>query len=201
MKLDISKLLLLATLFTFAISNTTYASTKNSSESNRHASDTKKTDITDTTKPFNPSNPSQLLKPQLNLEPDEIGLFGWEGMYGFSEIVPVNSASNLIRNYEITIYRQGSGYAADIMLSGSQTPTRISAQVKAMSSDSIGLYFTSHRDGTNQGTYQPGNLLLQLQKLPQNRFKVVFAGLSSLLQNRSELIPENMVSTKMIRGY
>jgi hypothetical protein len=153
------------------------------------------------TKPFNPNNPDEFPKPQLNLSPDEIGLFGWEGMYGFSEIVPVNSSSNLIRNYEIRIYRQGSDYAAHIILSGSQTPTRIIAQVKAISSSRIGLYFSSYRDGTNQGTYQPGNLLLQLEKLPQDRFKVVFAGVSSLSHNRAELIPENMVSTKMIRGY
>jgi Family of unknown function (DUF5991) len=202
MKLDISKLLLIATLFIFGISNTAYASTKNSTESNQQSKEdkTKKIDTTNSTKPFNPSKSFELLKPQLNLPSDEVGLFGWEGTYGFSEIVPVNSTSNLIRNYEIRIYKQDSGYAADIILSGSQTPSRISAQVKATSSDSIGLYFSSYRDG-NQGTYQPGNLLLQLQKLPQDRFKVVFAGVSSLSQNRAEFVPENMVSTKMIRGY
>ena len=201
MKLNISKLsLLLATVFISSTSNTAYASTKSNQQQSVY-NKAEKTKTTDVTKPFSPNNPSELLKPQLNLEPDEIGLLGWEGMYGFSEIVPVNNASNIIRNYEITIYKQGSGYAADIMLSGSQTPTRISAQVKATSSDRIGLYFSSYRDGTNPGTYKPGSLLLQLEKLPQDRFKVVFAGLTSISQNRAELIPENMVSTKMIRGY
>jgi Family of unknown function (DUF5991) len=197
------KLLILGTLFIFGISNTSYASAENLTASNQQQSKedkTKKTDTVNSTKPLNPSKSFELLKPQFNLPPEEIGLFGWEGMYGFSEIVPVNSTSNLIRNYEIRIYKQDSGYAADITMSGSQTPTRISAQVKATSNDSIGLYFSSSRDGT-QGTYQPGSLLLQLQKLPQDRFKVVFSGVSSLSQNRSEFVPENMVSTKMIRAF
>jgi hypothetical protein len=197
------KLLILGILIIFGISDATYASTENLTASNQQQSKedkTKKTDTVNSTKPFNPSKSFELLKPQFNLPLEEIGLFGWEGMYGFSEIVPVNSTSNLIRNYEIRIYKQDSGYAADITMSGSQTPTRITAQVKATSNDSIGLYFSSSRDST-QGTYQPGSLLLQLQKLPQDRFKVVFAGVSSLSQNRSEFVPENMVSTKMIRAF
>ncbi|WP_026103028.1 DUF5991 domain-containing protein [Pseudanabaena sp. PCC 6802] len=95
-------------------------------------------------------------------------------------------------NYKIAIAKRGNSYVADVDRDGFQTLERLSAEVRSTGSDRIGLYFTNYRPDNVREIYKPGELLLQLEKLPNSPTKVIWAGMLGLLQQQ-ELVPTDLV--------
>jgi serine/threonine protein kinase len=129
--------------------------------------------------------------PNATAQPAELDK--WLGNYTFGEAAPPPKfGSTQTMSYKIEIAKRGNSYIANIDRDGFQTLERLSAEVRFTGSDRIGFYFTDYRPDNVREIYKPGELLLQLEKLPNNSYKVIWAGMLGLLQ-QSEFVPTDLV--------
>jgi hypothetical protein len=89
----------------------------------------------------------------------------WAGTYSYTEDGGRNAGgAAVIVTHEISVTRTGAGYRAEITANGYQTQVQIFA-VGAVSGNKLQLRF--EKDGEEQmfkGRYQPGALLLELER-------------------------------------
>lgn len=113
-------------------------------------------------------------------------------IYQFSEVAPPGPGSAQVLVYRIVVSKARSSALATIDVEGFQTTTFLTARVKSTGKNRIGFFFTGYRPGNRFQLYQPGDLLLELQTLPNRKIKVIFHKLRSLYENRQEYIPQDL---------
>jgi len=118
----------------------------------------------------------------------------WQGTYTFSQVGPPNSGQ--VMEYEITIYHDGDTYLATVNRDGFQTLSRLLATVQATGDNRIGVYFSGYGEGNVRGNYSSGDLLLQLERLPGDRIKIIWGAISSLVEGETETEPDDL---RMVR--
>lgn len=132
------------------------------------------------------------------LPPQNPNLELWKGIYSFSESVPPNPAPTVMI-YEIAISSKDAKYTADVNVSGQTTAIAVTAEVRQTGKDTIGLFFKSYRQGNQFTVYKPGDLLLQLQKLPnQQQIRVVWGKITPLVSaHQTGYIPPDLTITNI----
>lgn len=132
------------------------------------------------------------------LPPQDSNLELWKGVYSFSESIPPNPAP-MVMIYEIAISAKDAKYTAEVNVSGQTTAILVAADVRQTGKDTIGLFFKSDRPGNKFTAYKPGDLLLQLQKLPnQQQIQVVWGKITPLVSaHRSGYIPPDLTITNI----
>lgn len=109
--------------------------------------------------------------------------------YEFSEVVAPGPGSAQVRSYTIQLRKVGNNYTADIDIHGFQTSQRLHAAVdNKRRNNRTAFYFLLYREGNVGKPYQPGDLLFELEHLPDGRTKIIFGKVRSLYFDREEHI-------------
>jgi hypothetical protein len=112
--------------------------------------------------------------------------------YQFSEVAPPGPGSTQVKVYRIAVSKAANGSSATIDVEGFQTATYLTARVKQTAKNRMGFFFVSYRPGNLFKLYKPGDLLLELETLPNRKIKIIFGELRSLYENRREYIPNDL---------
>ena len=109
--------------------------------------------------------------------------------YQFSEVAAGGTGSVQAREYDIKLYKVGDRLAASIDIDGFQTLQRLYATLdNDRPNNRTAFYFVLYREGNIGQPYQPGDLLFELEKLPDGRTKIIFGKLRSLYPAQREYI-------------